>query len=105
MPRPFAESNYSTLVDLFENANTVTSAAGFHYFGDIIVAVIWIVVFGVFANSFSERPQLKAMMVSSFAAFFFAVLLDLLSLIDRTMIALPFAALLLSIVADKILEE
>ncbi len=102
---PFPEVNVTDYVDLFEYANTVTSPAGSHYFGDLIIVAIWIIVWGLFANYYTERPALKAMIVSSFAAFFTAVLFDLISLIDPLMIRLPFAALLLSIVVDKIQED
>lgn len=104
MAQPFNTTNWTNTVDLFEYANTVTSPSGLNYFGDLVVVAIWVVVWGVFSNILSERPQIKALIVSSFTAFFFAVMLDLVSLVDRLMVALPFAGLLISIVADKILE-
>jgi hypothetical protein len=109
MPQPFDTTNITEnvtgLIDLFEYGNEVTSPAGAHYFGDIMVAVVWIVVWGLFANYYTERPQIKAMIVSSFATFFFAVGMDLIGLVDRLMLALPFAGLLLSIVADKVMDD
>jgi hypothetical protein len=105
MPAPFDEENMSTIVDLYEYANTVTSPTGYHYFGDLTIGAVWIIVWAMFSNYYRGESPFKPMIISSFAAFFLAVMFDLISLVDRLMVVLPFAGLLLSIVADKILEE
>lgn len=97
--------NVTNFVDLFDFANYAISPTGYHYMGDFVVIILWVVTWAVFSLSNRERPQLKSLIIASYAAFFFSVIMDVVGLIDDVIIALTFAGLIISVVIDKILEN
>ena len=101
MPAPFPETNMSTMVDLFQYGNTVTSSGGYHFFGDAMVLTVWLVMTLQSTGGFGFGGSVaRPLLVSSLVTFVFATMLNLINLVDTLAVTLPLAGLVIAGVVE-----
>lgn len=102
MPAPFPSTNMTTIVDLFQYANTVTGEG--KLFGMAMVTILWLASWANFEGRYDNKG-LKAVIASSFITFLFACILAIANLIPQIAFVLPLLVLLISLVADQLFAE